>query len=60
YSPAQLLMGRQIRTRVPELKSKLLPNLSNLNRVAENDAKVKTAGAQSYNNHHGARVLPII
>ena len=60
YSPAQLLMGRQIRTRLPMIKSKLLPNWPSLEKVAVNDAKVKTASAVGYDRRHGARVLPPI
>lgn len=60
HSPAQLLMGRQIRTRVPEIKSKFLPNWPDLNKVAENDAKMKQRSAQSYDNYHGARTLPAV
>ena len=60
YSPAQLLMGRQIRTRVPMIKSKLLPNWPALEKVAENDAKMKSASAASFDRHHRARPLPQI
>ena len=57
-SPAQLLMGRQIRTRLPMVKSKLLPQWPDLQKVAETDAKMKAASAHNYNKSHGARVLP--
>ena len=56
-SPAQLLMGRQIRTRLPMVKSKLLPRWPDLQRVAETDARMKTSSAFNYNRRHGARLL---
>ena len=40
-SPAQLLMGRQIRTRLPMIKSKLIPRWPDLQKVAESDARMK-------------------
>ena len=60
YSPAQLLMGRQIRTRLPMLKSKLLPKWPALEKVAEADARMKISSAAGFNKRHGARLLPPI
>ena len=57
YSSAQLLMGRQIRTRLPMIKSKLLPKWPALEKVAEADAKMKIASTAGYNKCHGAREL---
>ena len=55
YSPAQLLMGRQIRTRLPMIKSKLLPKWPALEKEA--DAIMKIASTAGYNKCHGAREL---
>ena len=60
YSPAHLLMGRQLRTRLPVVKAKLTPKWPDLRRVAEQDAKSKLASATAYNRSHGARQLPSI
>ena len=57
-SPAQLLMGRQIRTRLPMIKSKLIPQWPDLQKVAESDARMKATSAHSYDRHHGVKALP--
>ena len=59
-SPVQLLMGRQIRTRFPIIKSKLILQWPDFQKVAESDDRVKAASAHSYDSHHGARALPSV
>ena len=59
-SPAQLIMGRNIRTRLPVVKSQLYPRWPDLVKVAEKDATAKLKRVQNYNTQHGARALPLI
>ena len=53
-------MGRNIRTRLPVLKSKLYPRWPDLVKVAERDAEFKLKEARNYNDRHGARDLKCI
>ncbi|XP_072143342.1 uncharacterized protein [Dermacentor andersoni] len=57
FSPAQLLMGRQLRTRVPKQDFQLRPNLPPTKDVVAKDVAYKQKQADSYNRHHGARDL---
>ena len=56
-SPAQLIMGRNIRTRLPVIKSQLYPRWPDLVKVAEKDADAKKKSMQNYSRQHGAREL---
>ena len=56
-SPAQLFLGRNIRTRVPVVKLQLIPKWPDLAKVAARDAAMKQRSATNYNNQHGARLL---
>nr|XP_050024626.1 uncharacterized protein LOC126519058 [Dermacentor andersoni] len=58
FSPAQLLMGRQLRTRVPKQDSQLCPNWPPTKEVVAKDVTYKQKQADNYNRHHGARDLP--
>ena len=60
YSPTQLLVCRQIRTRLPMIKYKLLLKWPALEKVAEADAKMKIASTAGYNKCHGAQELTSI
>lgn len=57
YSPAQLLMGRQLRTRVPVLPKTLIPKWPNTGEVRRNDELAKTSYKYYYDKRHGARPL---
>nr|XP_050030407.1 uncharacterized protein LOC126526594 [Dermacentor andersoni] len=57
FSPAQLLMGRQLRTRVPKQDTQLRPNWPPTKDVVAKDVAYKQKQA-NYNRHHGARDLP--
>ncbi|XP_037515497.1 uncharacterized protein K02A2.6-like [Rhipicephalus sanguineus] len=58
FSPAQLLMGRQLRTRVPKQNSQLHPNWPPRKDVVAKDVAYKRKQTDDYNRHHGARDLP--
>nr|XP_050038007.1 uncharacterized protein K02A2.6-like [Dermacentor andersoni] len=58
FSPAQLLMGRQLGTRVPKQGSQLCPNWPPMKEIVAKDATYKQKQADNYNRHHGARDLP--
>ena len=60
FSPAELLMGRKIRTTVPTLEKNLLPKWPSRKAVKENDAKQKAVQAHYFNRRHGARPLPAL
>lgn len=57
YSPAQLLMGRRLRTTVPILPSLLDPALPDSVVVTRREKERRTKEAQSYNLRHRARSL---
>ena len=60
-SPAQCLMGRQLRTRVPVLDSQLRPQLVSPEQVRERDRRAKDSYKAHYDRRHGARELsPLI
>lgn len=57
-SPAQLLMGRRLRTTLPSLPSVLQPELASLLALRERDRAKKQQHANYYNRRYGARELP--
>ncbi|XP_061127410.1 uncharacterized protein K02A2.6-like [Syngnathus typhle] len=58
YSPAQLLMGRRLRTPVPQLPSLLVPRLPNKGFVASREGEMKLKYSEGYNRRHRVRDLP--
>ena len=58
FSPAQLLMGRSIRTTLPCLPSELSPQWPNWDVVRKNDADAKLKATNNFNRRMGARPLP--
>ena len=58
YSPAQLLMGRQLRSRVPLSSSQLQPQLISTSDFAAADAALKARQTSNYNDRHRTRSLP--
>ncbi|KAI2644440.1 Retrovirus-related Pol polyprotein from transposon opus [Labeo rohita] len=58
YSPAQLMLGRQLRTPVPVLEKKLTPNWPDFSRVRASDNKAKSNYKLYYDRRHGCRPLP--
>lgn len=60
FSPAQLLMGRQLRTRLPKMKQLLQPSWPARDVVATSDASYKMKSECNFNQHHRARPLPLL
>lgn len=54
-SPAQMLMGRRLRSRLPARTSQLEPALVDTERAKEADAANKLKQASYYNRHNGVR-----
>ena len=54
-SPCQLMMGRQIRTRIPTLETNLLPQWPTKKEIQQNDKRAKAHYRVSYDRRHGAR-----
>ena len=57
YSPAQLLMGRQIRTNLPQSAHFSEPKWPEFNQISENHDKSRAKAEHAYNKTHGARPL---
>jgi hypothetical protein len=55
YSPAQLLMGRQIRSTVPAITASLKPSTPDVSKLQEFEKDAKQQQAHSYNKRHRAR-----
>ena len=55
FSPAQLLMGRRIPSRLPMLPSALQPKWPNSDVISENDRLTKESYTRFYNRKHGAK-----
>ena len=56
-SPAELIMGRKIRTTVPMKPAKLQPEWPDLEQVRKKDAQTKLKMKENFNTGHGARTL---
>uniref|UniRef100_A0A3P9IKJ4 Gypsy retrotransposon integrase-like protein 1 n=1 Tax=Oryzias latipes TaxID=8090 RepID=A0A3P9IKJ4_ORYLA len=57
YSPAELLMGRRIRTTVPMISSQLNPEGADMQRLREIEQKYRQKLQQDYNSRHRAHDL---
>ncbi|KAK0140295.1 hypothetical protein N1851_022770 [Merluccius polli] len=60
YSPAQLLMGRQIRSTIPQLPTSLRPRWPNVNSYRKSEKQAKKKQQQRYNLRHRARPLHLL
>ncbi|KAL6482216.1 hypothetical protein MHYP_G00102960 [Metynnis hypsauchen] len=58
YSPAQLLMGRQLRTTIPQLPANLRPRWPNIRGLRKAETRAKEKQQRNYNLRHRARNLP--
>ena len=56
-SPCQLIMGRQIRTRIPKLENNLLPQWPTKKEVQQNDKRAKAQYRVTYDRRRGTRHL---
>ena len=57
-SPAQLMLGRQIKTTVPTVDKVLAPKWPDFTKVRKADAKAKENYRRTYNRRHGVKALP--
>ena len=60
YSPAQLLMGRYLRSAIPILPEALFPNWPDLKQFREIDDKYKRKLKKWFNRRHCVRELPVL
>ena len=60
YSPAQLLMGRHLRSAIPILPEALVPNWPDLKQFREIDDKYKRKLKKRFNRRHRVRELPVL
>lgn len=58
YSPAELLMGRRLKTALPQVPSQLQPTAIDHQAFREADATQKSKSTCHYNLRHRARDLP--
>jgi len=56
-SPAEALMGRKLRTRLPVHAASLKPQQQNHEKIEKSDAKAKENYKRHYDNRHGAKPL---
>ncbi|PFX21652.1 Transposon Ty3-I Gag-Pol polyprotein [Stylophora pistillata] len=57
FSPAELCMGRRLRTTLPTTPSKLTPQWPELTTLREKEAKIKTEQMKEYNRRHAVKEL---
>ncbi|XP_046554151.1 uncharacterized protein K02A2.6-like [Haliotis rubra] len=57
-SPAEMMIGRKLRTTLPITRDNLVPQWSDLDRVQSKDDKMKKRYEQQYNRRHSTRPLP--
>ena len=60
YSPAQLLMGRNIRTNIPQATEQLIPQLPDYKKFRRDDQKFKQRQKANYDRRHRTRELPLL
>uniref|UniRef100_A0A3B3T9T2 Integrase catalytic domain-containing protein n=1 Tax=Paramormyrops kingsleyae TaxID=1676925 RepID=A0A3B3T9T2_9TELE len=59
-SPAELLMGRKIRTTLPTLQKNLRPKWPSKTSIREKDKAAKEQQAYYFNRRHGVKDLPVL
>ena len=57
-TPAELLMGRKIRTDLPQPKSSYIPTWTHIQNIKELHDKYKSVQEKYYNNRHHVKTLP--
>ena len=60
YSPAQLLMSRNLRTTVPVLPCRMKPVVVDSPRLRERDSELKEKQKEHYDSRHRAQDLPVL
>ena len=56
-SPAEALMSRRLRTRVPQLESTLMPQVTGTHTISERDRVAKARHKRYYDQRHGVKPL---
>ena len=59
-SPAELLMGRQLKTDVPQTKDHYIPKWPHIKNLKEVHQKYRDAQSKHYNRRHRVRTLPVL
>ena len=59
-SPAELLMGRQLKTDVPQTKDHYIPKWPHIKNLKEVHQKYKDSQSKHYNRRHRVRTLPML
>ena len=57
-SPAELLMGRKLRTRVPTLPTQHVPDGKDMSKFQETDARLRLRQKINYDRRHKVRPIP--
>ena len=57
YSPAELLMGRKLRTTVPVIPKALQPKLPNQKTLREKEREIRRRQQSNFNRRHKAKAL---
>ena len=57
FSPAELLMGRKLRTTLPILQSELCPRLSDHSKLKKTEEKIQERQKRNFDTRHKARSL---
>ena len=57
YSPAELLMGRKLRTTLPMSKEQLQPSLPNAANIRKKERRMRNRMKRNFDKRHGARNL---
>ena len=60
HSPAELLMGRQLRTDVPQVKTQMIPNWPYMKSFQQQECQYKEQQEANYNKRHHTQTLPSI
>ena len=58
FSPAELLMGRKLRTNLPRLPDEYCPKWEYLQQFKESDLAIKQRQKQDYDKRHRVKNLP--
>lgn len=60
YSPAELLMGRKLRTTLPVMQSVLTPRWPNLEKLQEKEVANRERMKRNHDERHAAQALPTL
>ncbi|XP_040359375.1 uncharacterized protein LOC121047832 [Ixodes scapularis] len=58
YSPADLLMGRRLRTKLPIVPEMLMPHMPDMRKLRDFEELYRENQKKDFNRRHGVRTLP--